>query len=195
MKDVDMIAWEERQALTEQLLATAQTFDDAASAALMEKQGLYALIYTGKELGGNLWAEPKPQIVYVGRNGEDSCRHWQGDTAVSTVRRSLSAMLHSAYELEPVAKSDAPEDDDRFSNYRLEAESEEKLTDWMKQNIRIAFLEMPAEKVEATYLGLLDYNTPMFNFQNNPNNTFGHQVKAYRAQMAELAAAKAQKTE
>ena len=83
----DMIAWEERQALTEQLLTIAKAFDEEAEAALKEKTGLYALIYTGKELGGSLWEEPKAQIVYVGRNGKDSIRHWQEDTGVSTVRR------------------------------------------------------------------------------------------------------------
>ncbi|MBQ6808351.1 MAG: hypothetical protein IJP07_04215 [Firmicutes bacterium] len=187
----DMIAWEERQALTEQLLTIAKAFDEEAEAALKEKTGLYALIYTGKELGGSLWEEPKAQIVYVGRNGKDSIRHWQEDTGVSTVRRSLSAMLQTAYDLIPIPKSDDPDDEDRFANYKLTAESEEKLTAWMKENLQIAFLEVEEEKLEACYLGLLDYNTPMFNFQNNPNNTFGHQVKAYRLRMSEMAATQA----
>ena len=191
MKDLEMIAWEERQALTEQLLATAQAFDDATYTALTEKKGLYALIYSGKELGGKLWDEPKAQIVYIGRNGEDSCCHWQDDTAVSTVRRSLSAMLHGAYELVAIPKSPDPNDEDRFANYRLDAESEVKLTAWMKENLQIAFLELSDEQLDACYLGLIDYNAPMFNFQNNPNNSFGSQIKAYRAQMAEMAAANA----
>lgn len=192
MKDGDMIAWEERQALTQQLLANAQPFTDAVYEDLTSKSGLYALVYTGKELGGNLWDDPKPQIVYVGRNGSDSGRHWQENTGISTVRRSLSAMLHTAYDLVAVPKSDDPEDEDRFFNYKLDPESEAKLTQWMKENLQVAFLPLEAERIEPCYLGLIDYNAPMFNFQNNPNNTFGRQIKAYRTQMAEMAAAKAQ---
>ena len=191
MKDGEMITWEERQALTEQLFADAQPFDDNVYAALTGQTGMYALIYTGKELGGNLWDDPKPQIVYVGRSGADSGRHWQDDTAVSTVRRSLAAMLHRAYDLVAVPKSDDPNDEDRFSNYKLDPESEAKLTAWMKENLQISLLPLEPEKINPCYLGLIDYNTPMFNFQNNPNNTFGSQIKAYRAQMAEMAATKA----
>ncbi|MDO4733601.1 MAG: hypothetical protein Q4B50_08845 [Bacillota bacterium] len=187
----DMITWEERQALTEELLATAKAFDAAAEAAFAEKNGVYALIYCGKELGGSPWDEPEAHIVYVGHIGEDSIRHWLDDTGISTVRRSLSAMLHSACELVPVPKSDDPDDEDRFANYKLDPESESRLTAWMKENLRLSFLELEGEQLEASYLGLLDYNAPMFNFQHNPNNSFGHQIKAYRLQMSELAASRA----
>jgi len=150
---------------------------------------LYALVYSGTELNAP-WNEPKDQIIYVGRLADHSIRHFQNDTAISTVRRSLAAMLAATYELNPLPNSSNPDDEDRFANYKLDEESEIQLTQWMKDNLRVAFYyPQEAADIDQIYLGLLDYSTPMFNFEKNPNNYYGAQVKSYRMRMADLAAA------
>lgn len=185
---MDNIKWEDAQAKSEALIAAALPFDAQSEEDFSGRDGLYALVYCGNQLGGNLWEEPSPRIVYVGHTGHDSLRHWRNDTGVSTVRRSLAAMLANALSLQAVPRSSDPEDEDRFSNYKLAESSELVLTAWMKEHLRIAFFDPEENEREAWYQALLDYNTPMFVFQNNPHNSYGAQIKLYRNQLAEQAA-------
>ena len=164
----ERIPWKESQALSQQLVNEAKPYDENTEAEMVACS-LYALIYEGTELGSP-WSEPAPQIIYVGRGDTDSPRHFANDTAVSTVRRSLAAMLAGIEDLTPLPGSDDPNDVDRFSNYRLDEASEAKLSQWMRENLKIACLKLPAALDESTYLGLLDYAAPLFNFQLNPNN-------------------------
>ena len=184
----EKISWDERKALSEQLMNEAQPLTDEVFDRFGQGGGIYIISYTGKELGGSIWQKDNPQIIYVAHNGLDSSRHWKNDTAISTVRRSLAAMLAISLNLNAIPKSADPEDKDRFNNYRLNDESEEKLSQWMRDNLRLAFLPLSPADSEDYYLALIDYNTPMFNFQNNPRNDFGQQIKAYRRRLAEQAA-------
>lgn len=187
-KAEEQITWEQRKAMSERLIHEAAVVDDLAYARFGRETGIYIISYTGRELGGNIWDDPMPTIVYVAHNSSDSHRHWDNNTGISTVRRSLAAMLATKLSLVPVPNSANPEDNDRFTNYKLDQESEEALTGWMRENLRVAFLPLPKDQVEPWYLGLIDYNAPMFNFQHNPHNSFGRQIKVYRLQMAEQAA-------
>ena len=185
----ELITWAECEAISKDLMANAADFEEAMLEKLSNIQGLYFMCYTGTELGGTLWKAPEPAIIYIGRAGKDSPRHWRNDTGVSTVRRSLAAMLANSLQLTSVPNQNPDADDaDRYSNYALTAESEEKLTAWMKHNIRISFWEMGPEKIEAAYHGLINFNTPKLNFQDNPNNTFGQQIKSYRKLLIDMAA-------
>ena len=183
----ELITWGESKAISETLVAEAKTFNETIYDSLSQKQGLYFLCYTGRELGGSLWGEPEPPIIYIGRCGNDSPRHWQNDTGISTVRRSLAAMLANSLSLTPMPSSNDPDDNDRYTNYRLTPESESKLTDWMKTNIKVAFWELTDNQIESRYQALINYNTPKFNFQDNPHNTFGQQIKSYRKILTEMA--------
>jgi hypothetical protein len=183
----ELITWEESRAISEDLIARAKDFNDTIYKAFSQNQGLYCLCYTGHELGGRLWGDPEPPIIYIGRCGADSTRHWHNDTGVSTVRRSLAAMLANSLELKSIPSSEDPCDNDRYTNYRLTGESEKKLTEWMQANIKVAFWELNDDQMTAYYQALIKYNTPKLNFQDNPNNTFGQQIKNYRKILAEMA--------
>ena len=187
-KAEEIITWKECRAISEDLIAKASAFDEALYQAFPAKKGLYIFCYEGTELGGSLWEKESP-IIYIGRAGADSIRHWRDNTGVSTVRRSLAAMLASALGLEAIPGSDDPEDNDRYTNYRLTPESEIKLTEWMQKNIQVAFWEMPEDEVEDRYNALVNFNTPKLNFQGNPYNTFGQQIKSYRKILTEMAMA------
>lgn len=182
------VSWEDAKAKSGELIAGALPFDAQSEEDFQRKDGLYVLVYCGTQLGGSLWEDPSPRIVYVGHTGNDSLRHWRNDTGISTVRRSLAAMLATALNLQAVPRSNDPEDEDRFANYKLDESSELVLTAWMREHLRIGFFDPAAGEREAWYQALLDYNAPMFVFQNNPQNSYGAQIKLYRMQLAEQAA-------
>ena len=184
-KAEEIITWEECRAISEDLIAKASAFDEALYQAFPAKKGLFIFWYEGTELGGSLWEKESP-IIYIGRAGADSIRHWRDNTGVSTVRRSLAAMLASALGFEAIPGSDDPEDNDRYTNYRLTPESEIKLTEWMQKNIQVAFWEMPEDEVEDRYNALVNFNTPKLNFQGNPYNTIVTRIKSYRKLLTDM---------
>lgn len=183
----EIITWEESRVISEDLIAAAKDFDDSVYKDFSQKQGLYCLCYFGHELGSSLWGDPEPPIIYIGRCGADSTRHWHNDTGVSTVRRSLAAMLANSLNLKPIPGSEDPTDNDRYTNYRLTEDSEIRLTEWMKAHIKVAFWELKQDRITPYYQALIKYNTPKLNFQDNPNNTFGQQIKTYRKILAQMA--------
>lgn len=180
------VPWEETAAACERLLAEARPFDDSTSSRFQEAGGIYVLTYAGSQLGGSLWQEPQARIIYLGHTSVDSLRHWQNDTGVSTVRRSLAAMLSNVLGLQPLPRTSDPADEDRFANYRLDEAGELLLTAWMKENLRLAFLP-DRENEDMWYRSILDYANPMLVFTNNPNNSYGPQIKLYRLRMSEAA--------
>lgn len=182
------ISWEERKAATAKLIEEAVAFSAVSEADLRDdRHGIYVLVYQGRDFGSSPWEEPQPHVVYLGHIGADSQRHWDNRTGYSTLRRSLAAMLAGRLDLHAVARSTDPADEDRFANYALDEESEARLSQWMNENLRCAFLELPPEQVEAWFDALMDYNTPIFVFQHNPNNNYGAQIKLYRSKLIEEA--------
>ncbi len=181
------ISWEETKATTEQLLQEAVAFTAVSAEDFRTHRGIYILSYCGRELGGSPWQDPQPEVVYLGHTGEDSFRHWQNSTGYSTLRRSLAAMLATTLDLHAIPRNKDPEDTDRCSNYALDAQSEETLSRWMADNLRCAFLDLDPSQEEEWFEALMDYNAPMFVFQQNPNNHYGVQIKQYRARLIEEA--------
>ena len=71
------VSWEDAKAKSGELIAGALPFDAQSEEDFQRKDGLYVLVYCGTQLGGSLWEEPSPRIVYVGHTGNDSLRHWK----------------------------------------------------------------------------------------------------------------------
>jgi hypothetical protein len=186
--NTETVTWDQAKAGCEQLIAQALPFDRQMFEQFSSSKGVYAFVYTGNQLSGKRWGDPVPQIIYLGHTGPDSCRHWQDNTGISTIRRSLAAMLAHELDLKPIPRSENPQDEDRYANYKLDEASEAALTEWMQQHIEIAFLELPEKDIEPWFLALVNYSSPMFVFQHNPNNSFGAQIKQYRLRLAEMAA-------
>jgi hypothetical protein len=153
--------------------------------------GLYA-VYGGAET----WSElglgdpPDDRPLYVGK-AEDSLitrdvsTHFgNGRTGSSTVRRSLAALLREPLRLSALPRN--PKRPERFANYGLSREHDERLTGWMRMNLELAvwpkrddcqFSLLQAERVLLRQLlpplNLKDVTTP-----------WTAQVKAARAAMA-----------
>ncbi|MCL1816709.1 MAG: hypothetical protein FWG43_03805 [Clostridiales bacterium] len=189
MPGAETITWEYCRTVTEELLSRLEELNDDYINGLNRGNGIYIVTYTGKELGGgSLWGEQKPRVVYIGKSKPDSSRHFiSGSTGTSTIRRSLAALLSPQLGLIPIPRSSDEADNDRFDNYMLNPESEDKLTKWMRGKFTAAFYEIPENLADATLKAMVQYNVPMFNFQNNPENKYGAEIKKYRRRLAEEA--------
>lgn len=189
MQGVENITWEHCRAVTEELLGRLEELNDDYVDSLNSSNGIYIVAYAGTELGGgSLWGEQKPRVVYIGQCKPNSSRHFiSGNTGASTIRRSLAALLANKLALVPIPRSTDEDDNDRYDNYMLDPESEDKLTDWMRANFSAAFHEVAEDIVEATLKAMVQYSVPMFNFQNNPENKYGAEIKKYRKRLAEEA--------
>ena len=189
MQGAENITWEHCRAVTEELLGRLEELNDDFIAGLNRGKGIYIITYAGTELGGgSLWGEQKPKVVFIGKSKSNSSRHFiSGSTGSSTVRRSLAALLASKLGLVPIPRSTDEDDNDRYDNYMLDPESEDKLTEWMRGNFTAAFHEVAEDIVEITQKALIQYSVPMFNFQNNPENKYGAEIKKYRHRLAEEA--------
>lgn len=115
-----------------------------------------------------------------------------GRTGYSTIRRSLTALLWNRYDLVPIPRSQDESDLERFSNYAIDEASDEKLDQWMAENLQVALLPLPSEQVASTLAGLIAYNAPLLNLQNNPENKYGAEIKLYRKKCEEAARAYAE---
>lgn len=185
---METVTWEQCRAATEELMDRLTALDDDFIAGLDKGSGMYVVAYAGTELGGSLWGADKPKIVYIGKNDQDSSRHFtSGNTGNSTLRRSLAALLATKLNLRPIPRSADESDNDRYDNYMLDVQSEDKLTEWMRGNFTVAFLDVADDKAEAMLKAMIQYSVPMFNFQNNPENKYGAEIKVYRKRLAEEA--------
>jgi len=183
------ISWELKKEKSAELLARLLPLSAETLSSLDTPNSLYVVAYGGDELVPHLFDEAAQGIIYVGRCKADSVRHFtNGKTGESTLRRSLAAMLDHHLELNPIPRSNDETDIDRYDNYTLDSESEARLTQWIEANLSIAVLTLGSEEErEAMSLALIDYNCPIFNFQYNPGNRYGNQIKNYRSLMAEKA--------
>ncbi|MDO4581756.1 MAG: hypothetical protein Q4B96_04130 [Bacillota bacterium] len=179
----ETITWDVQKAAAEELLAQLAAVSEQELAKFDTARGVYVLGYAGTELPGSVWGSDDARIIYVGHAGRDSVRHFADDTAISTVRRSLAALLATSLELTAIPGVDS--DDDRFNNYRLIIEDERKLSAWMYEHLRIAFYEVAPDLLEPMYHALLNYCAPLLNLKNNPGNQYGGQIKKYRKKLAE----------
>ncbi len=189
MKTEENITWGFCKAVTDEMLARLLPLEEENLKALSEQKGIYIVAYEGNELGFGLWSGKAPRVVFVGLSKANSARHFKsGYTGTSTMRRSLAALLQAKLNLVPIPRSKDPKDNDRYNNYSLDEESEDKLTQWMKENFRIACYEFASAKSEELHRAMIEYNVPMFNFQNNPENKYGAEIKVYRKKCAAEAA-------
>ncbi len=190
----ELITWKFCQDATGEMLDRLQALEGADLAQLDSQEGIYLIAFTGKSDDGApyLKSGTSPQVVYVGLSKVNSSRHFQsGNTGTSTLRRSLGALLQSELGLTPVPRSQDPIDVDRYDNYMFDDQSEEKLTEWMQNNLKFAFLKVEESKRDAMLKAMIAYNVPIFNFQNNPDNKYGAQLKVWRKRCAAEAKSKA----
>jgi hypothetical protein len=156
-----------------------------------ERPGLYAICAgpeTGQELG--LGDPPDERPLYIGK-AEDSlvsrdfATHFgNGRTGSSTVRRSFAALLREPLEL--AARPRNPERPERFANFELSHEHDERLTAWMRKKLELAVWPKPDDfefALARLEIALLAQLLPPLNLKD-VSTPWNAQVKRARAVMA-----------
>ena len=185
------ISWQNAGEITAELLGRLTALAEETVESLDAQNGVYVVTYDGSDLGFGLSGSDttEDKIVYVGVSKFNSSRHFKsGSTGTSTLRRSLGALLANRLELLPIPRSNDTEDVDRYNNYAFDTASEDTLTDWIRTNFKVSFMQLEKKDTDPTYLGLIVYNAPIFNFQNNPDNRYGTQIKQARKKCEQAAA-------
>jgi GIY-YIG catalytic domain len=158
------------------------------------KPGLYA-IFGSRVVWGELGLgdAPDEKPLYIGK-AEDSLAsrdlktHFSdGRTGQSTLRRSFAALLRESLGLQGRPRN--PQKPERFANYGLSAEHDERLTAWMRRSLAIATWPKPTDCTFA----LLEIEVALLNRLKPPLNLrdvvtpWTNYVKEARAAMAKQA--------
>lgn len=146
---------------------------DEAEVVVPPKAGLYAIYaYAAgwQELG--LGAPPDDRPLYVGKAesslaDRDIRTHFgDGRTGSSTLRRSFAALLREQLDLHAQPRN--PAKPERFANYGLPANEDERLTAWMRANLRLAVWvpDAPDVVLASTEVALLKEWQPPLNLRD-----------------------------
>jgi len=107
-----------------------------------KQPGIYGFVLADKSTLGQFGQGG--QLLYVGiskdsLHSRDFNQHFKaGQSGRSTLRRSLGAALKDKLRLKAIPRGGAS-DTKRFDNYKFTADSEERLTAWMLQNLKIGY--------------------------------------------------------
>ena len=158
--------------------------------------GIYAFFYIGNDfplLGDSV---SKHQIIYIGKTessqeNRDSKTHFTtGKTGSSTVRKSIGSILCTQEDLKPIPRNDSDYAKGRFSHFKFDNASEIIITNWMENNMALAFYEYPKAKQEIENLEteIINELVPILNISKNPNNPFKETLQQLRKNCALIAA-------
>ena len=158
--------------------------------------GIYAIFYIGNDfplLGDSI---SKHQIIYIGKTESsqetrDAKTHFtSGKTGSSTVRKSIGSLLCEQKKLKPIPRNETDYKKGRFSHFKFDSDSEEKITNWMKNNLALSFYEYSRTKQEIENLEtkLIDELVPILNISKNSKNAFKDTLQSLRKNCALIAA-------
>jgi hypothetical protein len=161
-------------------------------------RGIYGffLLKGSLRIGEQVFAPGKGALLYLGKTESsqkvrDAGEHLaNGGTGNSTLRRSLGALLREPLNLKPRPRSDSETAGRQFTNFRFEAEGEERLTAWMKKHLSLGFCKLPALTVSELRVrekGLIKSATPALNIGHNPESPYLAELKLARKHCASLA--------
>ncbi len=157
--------------------------------------GIYAFFFIGDDfplLGDSV---SKHQIIYIGKTessqeSRDAKTHFTtGKTGSSTFRKSIGSLLCSNENLKPIPRNDIDYKKGRFSHFKFDNQSENKITEWMEKNLALSFYEYPKSKQEIEYLetAIIDELVPILNISKNPKNEYCETLQQLRKNCAVMA--------
>lgn len=176
------------RAASEALADHGQSLGEA-SASVPDTPGLYA-VHGGADVWAilGLGAPPDGRPLYLGKAerslaGRDVRTHFAtGKTGSSTLRRSLAGLLRDQLGLSAMPRN--PAKPGHFSNYGLDAVSDEALTVWMRTHLRVSAWSSPPDahlgELETALLLSLE---PALNI-DKVRTPWRAQVRAGRAALA-----------
>ena len=159
-----------------------------------EHPGIYAIGFEGDNFPFPLTtlSVTNGDIIYIGKTNSSQKRrvlntHFRsGRTGSSTLRRSLGALLRKELTLKPIPRSLV---NGRVRDYKFIIESENKLTEWMINNLTVSFYNYLGGKrllreLESEIISILN---PILNIDGNDINQNGSLIKELRAKCRDLA--------
>lgn len=158
--------------------------------------GVYAVGFTGEifPLSSAKDFINEDTIIFIGKtkSGELSrvinTHFTSGRTGSSTLRRSLGAILRDTFKLKPIPRSIIEKSDRKYSHYKFDNDSENKLTSWMLANLSFSFWEYDGgENLEEIEKELIKECKPILNLKDNSSNKWMREVKELRSDCKELA--------
>lgn len=177
-----------------ELLKERET-DFLSTKTFSQLPGIYAFFFIGNDfpLLGDLVS--KHQIIYIGKTESsqekrDAKTHFTtGKTGSSTVRKSIGSILCSQENLNPIPRNENDYNKGRFSHFKFNLESEEIITNWMKNNLALSFYEYPKTKqeIETLETEIINELIPILNISKNPKNTFKDTLQQLRKNCASIA--------
>lgn len=159
--------------------------------------GIYAIFFIGDDFPLLNDSISKHQIIYIGKTESsqekrDAKTHFtSGKTGGSTVRKSIGSLLCVQESLKPIPRNDTDYQKGRYSHFKFETDSEEKITNWMKNNLALSFYECPKNKefIDKLETEIIKELIPILNIDyKNPENQYKYQIKQLRKNCALIAA-------
>lgn len=134
-------------------------------------------------------------IIYIGKTqksqvARDVSTHFaSGKSGSSTLRRTLGAILREQLGLQPIPRSLTEKGNKRFTNYAFTAEGEERLNEWMRNNLSLSFWEYDnsMHRLSDIEESVIRLACPILNLSNNRANHWYHKIRALRDMCADLA--------
>lgn len=159
------------------------------------KSGIYAFFFIGDEFPYFGDKVTKHHIIYIGKTEysqkkRDEKTHFAtGATGSSTVRKSIGSLLRTKNNLIPIPRNNLDYQKRRFSHFKFDTRSEEIITEWMINNLALAFYEYSGSRKEIKYLEAELINTlvPVLNISKNPKSSFRKFLQQLRKECAKIA--------
>ena len=160
-----------------------------------QQSGIYAFFFIGNDfplLGDKV---KRHEILYIGKTESSQEKrnaktHFTtGKTGGSTVRKSVGSILRSTKNLVPIPRNNTDYREGRFGHFKFDNESEEIITEWMKNNLGLSFFEYSGgkEEISEIEMGLINELIPVLNISKNPKNPFKGQLLKLRENCASMA--------
>lgn len=136
------------------------------------RSGLYAIRLASPGLL-RPFQEGEGGLIYAGMSSDLAAREFDmhfssSNTGFSTVRRSLGAILKESLQLTAKQRGSGSSKSN-FTKYRFNSDGEERLTRWMRENLRVR--TYPTRNYEALEKLLLPRMRPLLNLESwNPHN-------------------------
>jgi len=153
--------------------------------------GMYAVFVTRKTDLGDIPA-PAGKVIYIGITKSDLHERLldthlnSKKTGRSTLRCSLGAILKTRLRLTARPRGEGKREND-FRHYCFQDDGEDRLTEWMSNNLKIGVLPLAAEKLGEVEKTLIPRERPVLNLKGNKDNPYRERIAELRKKCSDEA--------
>ena len=161
-----------------------------------QNPGIYAFFFIGDIFPVFSENVQNHQIIYIGKTessqeSRNAKTHFSsGKTGSSTVRKSIGAILSATENLKSIPRNANDYSKGRFSHFKFDDHGEAIITDWMVNNLSIAFFDFQGSKEDLDQLEseIINLVVPILNIDyKNQKNPYAKKIKSLRKMCAQSA--------